>query len=344
MSATHAQKPEIHHGDDVCIWQGECDPSLQVQDGHYNCFYNGPPIDLFKEKDNHTELYHLIQETCPMYLQPGKGKVCCDKAQMVTLSTQTKLPRQLFARCPACYRNFLDHFCKTTCDPDMSTFMDVQPDYLLYDTDIGKWYITQLEIYVSEEYAEELYDSCKDVRYPQASTKVVYIMCGSVSCDPHKWLNYLGNPGLNHYAPFVTNYHFGPKVPEPNMTALSFDFIPCNSSDSDYTCNHLDCGANCSEIEAGQLWPPTGGETLFKELSDPLPRKEVLFITAPYEKNFTVIPIGVVGGKWSFGPVFNLEVLEEVSSRCTYVANVVIYPRTVRSLNHFLCSTTAIFT
>ena len=469
MSATHSQKPEIQHGDDMCIWQGECDPSLQVQDGHYNCFYNGPPTDLFKEKDNHTELYKLIQETCPMYLQPGKGKVCCDKAQMVTLSTQTKLPRQLFARCPACYRNFLDHFCKTTCDPDMSAFMDVQPAFLLNDT--GKWYIQQVEIYLSEEYVEELYDSCKDVQYPQASTKVVDIMCGSAVCSAHKWLTYLGTPNLNHFAPFLMNYHFGPKVPEPNMTALSYDFRPCNSSDSDYTCSCSDCPVTCpalpsfagasfplmyvtigivsggvfvtlivfivtlivglvclgrkkgyrrigTEREYGRAKygaveeenddsptssvgsinaddmpqtkatttvgdPPSGccvslarigmewenlikkvfyhygkfvaefwylvllfslliviglgfGLFFFKVTTDPVElwsapdsrarmekdyfdehfepfyRTEMVIITAPNEKSFNVTPIGVVGGQWTFGPVFNLEVLEEV--------------------------------
>ena len=69
----------------------------------------------------------LLNQTCPWYIKGEGGvdtKVCCDVAQLKTLNVQTEQARSLFSHCPACINNFMKHFCFTTCDPDMSLYIE----------------------------------------------------------------------------------------------------------------------------------------------------------------------------------------------------------------------------
>ena len=70
-------------------------------------------------------------------------------------------PRTLIGSCPACKHNFFNMFCKFTCSPDQSTFINV--------TDAapknGKLLVTELDQLISEEYGSGLYNSCKEVKF-----------------------------------------------------------------------------------------------------------------------------------------------------------------------------------
>lgn len=245
-------KPNITRKEGTCIWYGGCvnNPDNPFVSGAlYNCFYNGPAKKLVEN----TTLYDLIKETCPQFLE--RGAVCCDEGQMNALATQMKVPEGLFGRCPACYRNFLDHFCATTCDPDQSLWMDPEPylDYGKATNGSNVWYMKAVDLYVTEEYVENLYDSCANVQYPAASTKVINVMCGgSGSCNAHKWINYLASPNENHNSPFPMCYYYGnsTKLPQ-NMTrhdSEDANFIPC-SEDGEYMCS-------CSDCPSPSLCPP----------------------------------------------------------------------------------------
>ena len=228
--------PTILHEKNRCIWYDQCASSPYGTDTYYNCFYNGAPKSL---NDSTDEFVQLMNETCPSLVAEGRG-VCCNEKQLNTLATQIKYPQQLFSRCPACLKNFIDHFCLTTCDPDQSLWMTPAPESLVYDDTTKTWSITDIDLYISMEYADSLYDSCKNVQYPQASTRVIDIMCGTTECTPKKWLAYLGDPTANHESPFPMHYKY---TTANKIVPKTYDFIECNTTDMNYQCSCSDCNA-----------------------------------------------------------------------------------------------------
>ena len=176
---------------------------------------------------------------------------------MNTLHNQIKTAQQLFTRCPACVSNFVNHFCAATCDPDMSLFLDV-PDGDLVQLNDTTWYVQSVNVRITEQYADNLYNSCKSVQYPQASTKVISIMCGGTgTCSPEQWLRFLGNPIQNGESPFPMIYFFSDSVPgHPEMiprNASTADFYACNDTRDNITCSCSDCPAVCPPPPKFQL-------------------------------------------------------------------------------------------
>lgn len=226
--------PPIKHENNLCIWYDQCSSSPYGTKTFYNCLYNGPPKNL---SDQSPEFVQLLNETCPDIVAEGRG-VCCNEKQLNTLATQIKYPQQLFGRCPACLKNFIDHFCLTTCDPDQAAWME--PTSIVYDKDLDKFSIGNVDLYITLEYAETLYSSCKNVQYPQASTRVVDIMCGTTECNATKWLTYLGDPTLNNESPFPMHYKYSAT---DEIVPKTYDFMECNTTDVKYQCSCSDCNA-----------------------------------------------------------------------------------------------------
>ena len=280
--------PNVTHEAGRCIWKGQCADS--IYGGKYNCFYNGRPTKL----EMGSELYEAVSKVCPHYLT--HGEVCCDVAQMNTLHNQIKTAQQLFTRCPACVSNFVNHFCAATCDPDMSLFLDI-PDHGFKQLNDTTWYITSVNVRITEQYADNLYDSCKSVQYPQASNKVISIMCGGTgTCNPEQWLKFLGDPTQNGESPFPMNYFFNDSVPgHPEM-------IPRNASTADfYACNDTRDNVNCSCSDCPAVCPPPACRT-----------EQILIAAQDAESSFKFQPADGSTSFWTFGPVFNQDVLTEV--------------------------------
>ena len=212
-----------------------------------------------------------------------------------------KYPQQLFSRCPACLKNFVEHFCFVTCSPDQSLYSTPE-DCIDGEVKDGKatTAITSIAFYLSDEYAKSLYRSCSNVQYPQGDTNVVDIMCGSTdSCNSTKWLDYLGNPTQNHNSPFSIHYRYGTSIP-PGAHAKNGTFIPCDISDPQYQCS---C-ADCKPSDLCPL-PPV-----------PLYPSSHWIIVTPKSNtySFEFQPYGVYGaGNWTFGPALDNKVLLEVS-------------------------------
>ena len=242
----------VEHKPGYCVWYGECAKTAPGSNQMYNCLYNGPA----KKFAHNQTMFDLMQATCPQYINhthPNDSLACCDYAQLDTLVTQEQIAVSLFSRCPACLKNFYNHFCATTCDPNQSLFLD----YLNYtnrtftDSGMSVSFVKSVDVYVTKEYAERLYNSCSNVEFPGQGSKVISLMCGEGDCNAEKWLAYLGDPVANHgEAPFAMAYHFEPNatVPiYPNMSARSqmdAKFYECNSSDPNVVCSCSDCPAN----------------------------------------------------------------------------------------------------
>lgn len=225
-----------------CIWFGDClKYPTYVSDGQLPCFDNNMARNISSLGEKFAK---MVQETCPQYIEGGV--VCCAYDQLDALTTQIKYPKQLFARCPACLNNFIDHFCATTCDPDQSLYMN--PTSCMNGTTKNGTVnpaVENIDIYLTSHYAEGLYDSCDNVQYPQASNRVVDIMCGGTdTCNSSLWLSYLADPNQNHNSPFPFVYKIGvkeDKLPE-DVEPRDVNFTVCNTTDAQQRCSCADCG------------------------------------------------------------------------------------------------------
>ena len=207
----------------------------------------------YTEKNN-SEVIQLLEEVCPWYVKNGTASVCCDVDQLHTLKTQTNTVRSLLYRCQACYKNVMTHFCATTCDPDMSLFMDpVQPSPEGFvntvkkcDTSEGKsvTFVEAVNVVTDPTYAEDMYDSCKGVQFTEQPGPVINIMCGTDNCNYWRFLYFLGDPDLDyHQAPFFMNYDFTIHPYKKGMIPLKKDMLECSDAGS-LTCSCTDCPSN----------------------------------------------------------------------------------------------------
>lgn len=240
-----------------CTWKGQCVEN-KATGGMFNCYYNGPAVNVSKDAD----LIKMLNETCPWYVKGPGGRdteVCCDITQVQQLQNQTGIARSLFARCPACIENFMKHFCFTTCDPNMSLYIqpynrDTKESTVMNCTDDkGKEivFVESVNVGLDTQFAHKLFNSCENVEYPQQSGKVIDLMCGSVDkCSANAWLTFLGDPGLDYnQAPFLMQYTFLNKT--DNATGLqpfSTNIANCYDEGS------LQC--SCSDCPSTKVCPP----------------------------------------------------------------------------------------
>ena len=228
----------IKHESGHCMMFGQCGISSTTGQ-QINCFDNDPARNVSTLGQ---QFYELLKDTCPQYADGSL--VCCDLSQLNALATQIKYPQQLFSRCPACLRNFMDHFCSTTCSPDQALFMSpIGCTAGKRSNGSANTAITNIEVFLSNEYTEEFYQSCSNVQYPQASNRVVDIMCGGTDqCNSTLWLNYLGDPNQNHNSPFMMTYIYGNSSAMPaGVVPDKYEFRPCNTSNVQYRCSCADC-------------------------------------------------------------------------------------------------------
>ena len=221
-----------------CIWFGQCTPSPidgAPPGSMLNCYDNNPARNTTEMGD---EFYDLLVATCPQYAYTD---VCCNEDQLNALATQIKYPQQLFSRCPACLRNFMDHFCITTCDPDQSLFMVA--DQCITPNGTNYSAIATVDLYLSDQYAANLYQSCSNVQYPQGSNRVLDLMCGDASqCNASLWLAYLGDTARNQNSPFDMHYTISSKLPSiDGVIPSNYSFMSCNTTDPLFRCSCADC-------------------------------------------------------------------------------------------------------
>lgn len=209
---------------------------------YYNCYNNTESVLI----EDHGDVYQALEKVCPWYIsKPNSTRVCCDLSQIKTLaSSSSQLAEQQLGRCPSCYRNFMNVFCATTCDPSSSLFMDVQE--LASD---GKS-IKIIDVFFTDYYADTFFNSCKDVENPQDNTKVMDLMCGSnFPCTAQKWLTFMGTPQPSSPAPFTLNftivsYSSGGDLPT-NMSARNVTLLECSDPLNGVKCSCSDCPAVC---------------------------------------------------------------------------------------------------
>ncbi|KAL7984357.1 hypothetical protein Chor_002927, partial [Crotalus horridus] len=151
---------------DSCIWYGQC--GISSGDKRYNCQYNGSAIPLPKDG------YGLVQELCPGFFFENVS-LCCDVQQLQTLKSNLELALQFLSRCPSCFYNFINLFCELTCSPHQSEFMNVTQTKPYQDpvTKENKISIVEVQFYIGEKFANDMYNACKDVEAPSSNIKAL---------------------------------------------------------------------------------------------------------------------------------------------------------------------------
>ena len=218
------------------------------------------------------ESFEILKNTCPHLAKEGLNKTvgCCNIGQLKSLEKNLKTAATLFSRCPSCSKNFYNMWCDFTCSPNQSMFMDYTYGFASY--------------YVSDKFANGLYDSCKDVTFPGSNGKVMDLMCGTTAklCNKEKFLHFVGTPGNG--APFNIVFNINKTI--PGVENHDRRMIGCNETFYNTLSNKNSTACSCQDCQPSCPIPP----------SPPAP-KPVVYILGIKESFFI---IGVVIFVWVF--------------------------------------------
>jgi Niemann-Pick C1 protein len=121
-----------------------------------------------------------------LYQGENDTSTCCGADQLNTFNSDVSgVPRQLLARCPACYLNFRAFLCDLTCSPKQSEFLVITAEEPYINTSISapvhisddqheeidqrrkrnvkeqQMQVTRLTYYISRYYTHAMFNSCK---------------------------------------------------------------------------------------------------------------------------------------------------------------------------------------
>ncbi|XP_053383047.1 NPC intracellular cholesterol transporter 1-like [Mercenaria mercenaria] len=244
--------------DGHCVWYGQCGTGWNQ--GALNC----PVTNKTRNSPFLTdpEGLRILKRYCPQFYKGDKNtRTCCDLAQLKAVEGNLALPDQLLQRCPACYSNFLNQICQMTCSPVQSKFLYANMNASCPGGDPAHGPCTgggipAVNYVMTDEYANTLYESCKDVQMPSANDKAMSVFCGrkAEDCDPKIWLSYMGNTG-NGRAPFPINYNYtnatlvNPYTHE-TMYPLNYTNLRCNLTYANVSdaCSCQDCQSSCAAV------------------------------------------------------------------------------------------------
>ena len=105
-------------------------------------------------------------------------KFCCDGQQVDDMFRNLKMMSQVVGRCPSCVKNLRNVFCFMTCDPHQSKYLSP-----INTDEVAKYptvpVVTDLNYYIKEKFARNMFDSCSEVRMPSSSTRAITKICGA---------------------------------------------------------------------------------------------------------------------------------------------------------------------
>lgn len=206
ITTQQQQSPEEHH----CVWYGQCGNSPTNYEP-LNCPYDGPAKQLLEENAQQTMLrlcpnvyqsskHNLIRSTFHYVFahlffflsspSVASDRLCCDAAQVQTLSQNIAKAEVIFGRCQTCISNMLLSICAFTCAPDQTRFMnatvDTLTDFFGQETDV----VISIDINIDTKFVADTYDSCQGVVNPATGTTAMDIACGiydAKTCTPQRY-------------------------------------------------------------------------------------------------------------------------------------------------------------
>ncbi|XP_063724726.1 NPC intracellular cholesterol transporter 1-like isoform X3 [Symsagittifera roscoffensis] len=224
------------------------------------CVSNSEPFVFEVENEEDSEAFYFLNSVCPHLTKSRSPEICCDTTQLLQLKDQMATVRMLFRRCPSCLQNFESLWCNLLCHPDQSTFSNVTAT-VPYN---GKWSedsppeysesVDAVTIYLSRDYAHNLYRSCAHVKFIGASQEVISKMCFENpvdKCSPELFLNYIGTK-KNKRSPSEFTFEIvednqRAKYAEKGIHPLDLDLFQCNARgyNNSEPCSCMDCPQSC---------------------------------------------------------------------------------------------------
>ncbi|KAG6275804.1 hypothetical protein E4U47_000513 [Claviceps purpurea] len=215
-----------------CAFRGQC--------GKQSLFGKELPcIDNDLAQDPDAELRQELVDLCGA--DWSDGPVCCTLDQVRSLKSELGTPNTLIGSCPACKHNFFNMFCKFTCSPDQSLFVNVTQAAPKND----KLLVTELDQLISEKYGSGFYDSCKEVKFGGANSRAMDLIGGGAK-NYHDMLKFLGDKKPLVGSPFQINYP--ESYEDPSMGALDMTPKKCNDEDPNFRCVCVDCPEMCPKL------------------------------------------------------------------------------------------------
>ncbi|GAB0136100.1 hypothetical protein EsDP_00004417 [Epichloe bromicola] len=217
-----------------CAFRGQC--------GKQSFFGKQLPcVDNDLAQDPEAELRQELVDLCGA--EWSDGPVCCTLDQVRSLKSELGTPNTLVGSCPACKFNFFNTFCKFTCSPDQSLFVNVTQAA----PKNGKLLVTELDQLISEKYGSGFYDSCKEVKFGGANSRAMDLIGGGAK-NYHDMLKFLGDKKPLVGSPFQINYP--ESYEDPSMSPLDMTPKKCNDEDPNYRCVCVDCPDVCPKLPA----------------------------------------------------------------------------------------------
>ncbi|KAK1304424.1 hypothetical protein QJS10_CPB11g02148 [Acorus calamus] len=218
------------HAPEYCAMYGIC---AQRSDGKVlNCPSGSPSV---KPDDS---LSAKIQSLCPTIT----GNVCCNADQFDTLRGQVQQAIPFLVGCPACLRNFLNLFCELSCSPNQSLFINV--------TSVAKvnnsLTVDGIDFFVTDTYGEELYNSCKEVKFGTMNTRAMAFI-GAGAQNYKEWFSFIGRqadldePGSPYEIRFRSNI-----LESSGMEPMNVSVYSCGDTSLGCSCGDCPSSPTCA--------------------------------------------------------------------------------------------------
>ncbi|XP_032085519.1 NPC1-like intracellular cholesterol transporter 1 [Thamnophis elegans] len=244
---------EIHQAG-YCAFYGDCGPNPEIGTGliphRVPCLSNTPARLL---KGSHLDRFKKV---CPMLFKGDSSTYgCCSLEQLNSMQNSFALTKAVLSRCPACTENFSNIHCQNICSPDQSLFINVTRYFNHTILNVPVRGVLEFQAYYNQQFAEEVFQSCKGVRLPATGDYVLSVMCGkygAAACNTQRWLDFQGNPG-NGLAPLAISYLLKAgdwTAEEENILPLNKTVWKCSEAvNNSPKCSCPDCEQSCPAIQ-----------------------------------------------------------------------------------------------
>ena len=154
----------------------------------------------------------------------------------------------LTGHCPACFHSLKMMSCTLGCSPDQAQFNGI---VRTHKTELGDA-IDEMDIYISEELAQGLYNSCKDVTWSMANAPIWTVVFSDAIIENYKDLLYYMGLSIDDGGMSPYSINFKTEL-IPGKIAAHAETYQCDNPD--YFCGCADCKKSCGEpIEWLPIW------------------------------------------------------------------------------------------
>ncbi|XP_075457835.1 NPC1-like intracellular cholesterol transporter 1 isoform X2 [Ascaphus truei] len=180
---------------------------------------------------------------------------CCTSRQLQSIKKSFALSKVVLSRCPSCAENFANIHCQNICSPDQSTFINVTRTFNTTLAGQPMQGLLEYECYFRRQFADESFNSCRNVRLPSTGGYAIAAMCGKYGaelCTSQRWLDFQGDIS-NGLAPLIIDFRL-----LDNSTEVGDGIVPhyskvwgCNEGhggEAENACTCQDCKESCPQI------------------------------------------------------------------------------------------------